>query len=190
MQEQTQPGEHNPWHDAETRYQPGQEVRGTVTRITHFGVFVQVEPGLAGIIYTFELGSSSAAVSGFVPGQELHAYVRGIDAGRKRLELGLGRPSPTGMLEEHALPAELRHGKALDESPWPMPRPQAPSPLLEMPPERGGRVCPTCQHSTQLTWKYCVYCGGALRRHCPLCGSVQPDLPDARYCCECGKIIS
>ena len=151
---------------------------------------MQVEPGLAGIIYTFELGSSSAAVSGFVPGQELHAYVRGIDAGRKRLELGLGRPSPTGMLEEHALPAELRHGKALDESPWPMPRPQAPSPLLEMPPERGGRVCPTCQHSTQLTWKYCVYCGGALRRHCPLCGSVQPDLPDARYCCECGKIIS
>ncbi len=190
MPEQPESGEHNPWHDAEARYQPGQEVRGSVTRVTHFGIFVQVEPGLAGVIYTFELGPSPAAVAAFVPGQELCAYVKGIDVGRKRLELSLGQQSAPGLLEERALPVERRRGKSPDELSWSTPQPQVLSHLLDAPPERRERICPTCQRPTQNGWKYCVYCGGSLRRHCPLCGSVQPDLPDARYCCECGNVFS
>ena len=190
LQGQPQPGEYNPWHDAETRYQPGQEVHGPVTRVTHFGVFMQIEPDLIGVIYTFELGPGLAALTGFVPGQEIHAYVKSIDAGRKRLELGLSQSPTSGLLAEHAIPAALRRGKLPDELPQSMPRPQELLYVPDAPSEQSERACPTCQRSIQAVWKHCVYCGGSLRRHCLLCGSLQPDLLDARYCCECGKMLS
>ncbi len=190
---QNHPHAHNPWHDVEARYQPGQQVQGTVTRVTHFGVFVQVEPELEGVIYTFELGPGRSAVASFVQGQEMQLYVKSIDAGRKRMELSLEQPSMLGLLEEHTIPAVLRRSKPSSELPWPMPLPDA---LAQLPlalsgaiSEQNGRVCPTCQHSVQDAWKYCVYCGGSLRRRCPACDSVQPDLPEARYCYECGKIV-
>ncbi|MBM4091457.1 MAG: 30S ribosomal protein S1 [Planctomycetes bacterium] len=46
----------DPWaHDIPTRYQPGQVVRGTVTKITNFGVFVGLEDGLEGLLHISEL---------------------------------------------------------------------------------------------------------------------------------------
>lgn len=174
----------NAWANAEARYQPGQEVRGIVTRVAQFGVFVQVEPGIEGIVYAFELGQGPSALVGFASGQEMQLYVKSIDAGKKRLELSLENQPMPGLLEEHELPPAVRRKTPPDEVSWP-------APLL--PPETPSRQsepnCPTCQRGVQATWKYCVYCGGSLQRHCPSCGAAQPNLPAARYCYECGQPV-
>ena len=173
----------NVWADAETRYQTGQEVRGVVTRVAHFGVFVQVEPGLEGILYTFELGPGPGALANFAPGQEVRLYVKDVDGRRKRLELGLEHRPVPGLVSEQAVPDEARR-KALPEEPGTIQSfPHA------TPGGRTERRCPTCQRQVQCTWRYCVYCGGTLQRRCPVCGTTQPDLPDARYCCACGKLL-
>lgn len=183
-----------PWHNVETRYQAGQQVQGSVTRITHFGIFVQIEPGLEGIIYTFELGPGPASVANFVPGQVMQLYVKSIDAGRKRMELSLEPQHMPSPLEAQALLTDLRRNPPTSKQlSWP---PQLPDMLPQLPstsPQAlftpGEHNCPTCQCSIQATWKYCVYCGDALRRRCPACGNEQPNLPQARYCCKCGKIF-
>lgn len=180
-----------PWHDAETRYQPGQQVPGTVTRITHFGVFVQMEPGLEGVIYTFELGPSPSAAD-LKPGQTLQLYVKSIDAERKRLELSMEPQHMPGLLAEQALPTAWRHSKLDNEQPaWSMPLPETLLPL-SLPTSNASleHTCPTCQHTTQATWKYCVYCGNTLHCRCSSCGNLQPHIPDARYCYECGQLLT
>ena len=107
--------ERDPWIDAEQRYTPGQEISATVTSVTHFGVFAQVEPGLEGVIYSFELGSK---VAHYAPGHELILYVKSIDAYRKRLELSPQAQSMAGLLTSSTLPADLQ---ALHELPLPCP---------------------------------------------------------------------
>ncbi len=44
-----------PWETAPERYQPGQRVSGVVTRLTDFGAFVELEPGLEGLIHISEM---------------------------------------------------------------------------------------------------------------------------------------
>lgn len=175
----------NPWVTAEIRYPTGQEVQGVVTRITQFGVFVQVEPGLEGIVYAFELGPGPSALTGFTPGQEVQLYVKSIDTGKRRLELGLSNETMPGLLEARTLPPAARRKTPPDE-------PFLSGSLLlpELPlnsHRQGPSTCPACQRGIQTFWKYCIYCGKTLQRRCSACGSAQPDLPDARYCYECGQ---
>jgi hypothetical protein len=172
------------WTDAERRYNPGQKVVGKVTRVTPFGVFLQVEPEIEGIIYTFELGQGPAAVAGFVPGLEVPVFVKSIDTRRKRLELSLLNQPIPGLLEEFEIPVELRRRKQPD---------LLPSPPLLTPQDReraenhGHQTCSTCQRQVQKTWKYCVFCGGSLQNYCPTCGLAQPNIPEAGYCYDCGQ---
>lgn len=172
----------NAWANAEARYQPGQQVRGTVTRVAQFGVFVQVEPGIEGIVYAFELGQGPSALVGVAPGQEMQLYVKSIDASRRRLELSPENQPMPGLMAERELPPDARRKSLPDELSWP--KPQLPP---ETPVRQNELSCPTCQRGVQATWKHCVYCGGSLRHHCPACGAAQPNLPEARYCYECGK---
>lgn len=44
-----------PWETAAERYLPGQRVSGAVTRVTDFGAFVELEPGLEGLIHISEM---------------------------------------------------------------------------------------------------------------------------------------
>ncbi|HLI68635.1 MAG TPA: S1 RNA-binding domain-containing protein [Ktedonobacteraceae bacterium] len=175
----------NPWADAEVRYQVGQEVRASVTRVAQFGVFVQVEPGMEGIVYAFELGQGPSVLAGFAPGQEMHLYVKNVDAGKKRLELSPRNQVQPGLATESDLPPFARQKGRVGTLSWPE------SPFLpQAPADQGRQYCPGCQREVQTAWKYCVYCGESLQRRCPACGSAQPDLPEARYCCECGRMLS
>src|SRR5581483_8805385 len=47
--------EPDPWESAVERYPAGQRVTGTVTRLTDFGAFVEIEPGLEGLIHISEM---------------------------------------------------------------------------------------------------------------------------------------
>jgi len=49
----------DPWEtDIPSRFAPGQKVRGKVTKLTNFGVFVELEPGLEGLLHISELSDN------------------------------------------------------------------------------------------------------------------------------------
>ncbi|TMC61019.1 MAG: S1 RNA-binding domain-containing protein [Chloroflexi bacterium] len=45
----------DPWTNIEERYQRGQSVEGVVTNLTDFGAFVQLEPGVEGLVHVSEM---------------------------------------------------------------------------------------------------------------------------------------
>ena len=87
--------ERDPWRDAPGRYLEGSIVAGKVVRMESFGAFVELEPGLDGLVHISELGHaqgrrlqhSREAVS---VGDEISVRVLGVDTARRRISLGLG----------------------------------------------------------------------------------------------------
>ena len=81
----------NPWEDATTRYPADTIVEGTVERTANFGVFVQLEPGLTGLIPASEtdLPRGADLASSFLPGAKISATVLSVDPERKRISLSV-----------------------------------------------------------------------------------------------------
>lgn len=82
----------DPWQGAEERFGVGTQVKGTITRLQPFGAFVEVEPGLEGLIPVGELGSGrrvSHPKEVVNPGDVVEATVLAVDVARRRLSLSL-----------------------------------------------------------------------------------------------------
>jgi small subunit ribosomal protein S1 len=90
----------NPWTDIENKYPIGSTVHGTVTRTTNFGAFVQLEPGVEGLIHISELEYRrvSRVTEVLKVGQEVDAQVLQVDPERQRIGLSLkalqAKPEP------------------------------------------------------------------------------------------------
>ena len=85
----------DPWDDIETKYKKGSKYTGTVARVTSFGAFVTLEPGLDGLIHISELredSRDSAPADKLKTGQKITVLIKDIDKGKKRLSL---KPSST-----------------------------------------------------------------------------------------------
>jgi small subunit ribosomal protein S1 len=84
--------EPDPWDSVAAKYKPGERVRGTVTRILDFGAFVELEPGLEGLIHISEMSwakkvrTPSDVVK---PGDTVEAVILGVSPGERRISLGL-----------------------------------------------------------------------------------------------------
>ena len=81
----------NPWERIEMRYQEGQVVEGTVENGADFGVFVELEPGLSGLIPISELGveRDTDPRTVFPPGEKIKVKVMTLDPGRQRISLSV-----------------------------------------------------------------------------------------------------
>jgi small subunit ribosomal protein S1 len=82
----------DPWSDAAARYHPGTRVSGKVTRTQPFGAFVELEPGLEGMIHISELGAGrriNHPEEVLSAGQQLEATVLQVDGERRRIALSL-----------------------------------------------------------------------------------------------------
>jgi small subunit ribosomal protein S1 len=81
----------DPWKTVAERYATDMIVTGTVTRAVDFGAFVELEPGLEGLIHVSELSDRPVRSSGdFVkPGQEVKVRVIDIDSEARRISLSL-----------------------------------------------------------------------------------------------------
>jgi small subunit ribosomal protein S1 len=82
----------HPWESAAEKYKPGERVRGTVTRIVDFGAFVELEPGVEGLIHISELSWTRRIkrVSEVVKeGDAVEALVLNVNTADKRISLGL-----------------------------------------------------------------------------------------------------
>ncbi|MCY3488569.1 MAG: 30S ribosomal protein S1 [Bacteroidetes bacterium] len=81
----------NPWEGIATRYPPGTVLRGRVRNITHFGAFVEIEPGIDGLVHVSDLSWTKTInhPSELIKKrQELSVVVLDVDEKRQRIALG------------------------------------------------------------------------------------------------------
>ena len=82
----------HPWDQAGEKYKTGDRVRGTVTRVTDFGAFVELEKGVEGLIHLSEMSWSKKArkPSDVVKaGDTVEVAVLGVNQADRRISLGL-----------------------------------------------------------------------------------------------------
>ncbi len=81
-----------PWETAPERYQAGQRVSGIVTRVAEFGAFVELEPGVEGLIHVSEMSwGKKVRVAGDIlkQGERVDAVILSIKPEERRISLGL-----------------------------------------------------------------------------------------------------
>jgi small subunit ribosomal protein S1 len=82
----------DPWTAVAGTYKIGEKVRGTVTRVMEFGAFVELEPGVEGLIHISEMswGRKVRRASDMVkPGDTVEVVILGVNLEEKRISLGL-----------------------------------------------------------------------------------------------------
>src|SRR5258708_39170401 len=80
------------WGGGGGKYNVGEGVRGTVKRVAEFGAFVELEPGIEGLIHVSEMswGRKMRSASTLVkPGEIVDAVILGVNTGERRMSLGL-----------------------------------------------------------------------------------------------------
>jgi small subunit ribosomal protein S1 len=82
----------DPWQGIEAKYPIGMRLRGRVTNITDYGAFVELEPGIEGLIHVSEMSWTKKNVH---PGkivstsQEVEVQILEVDPVKRRISLGL-----------------------------------------------------------------------------------------------------
>jgi small subunit ribosomal protein S1 len=82
----------DPWDSAADKYKPGERVRGAVTRVAGFGAFVELEPGIEGLIHVSEMSwTRKVRNPGEIvkPGETVEVVVLAVNAAERRISLGL-----------------------------------------------------------------------------------------------------
>jgi small subunit ribosomal protein S1 len=83
----------DPWKQVHEKYTTDSTVDGKVARVVDFGAFVELEPGLEGLIHISELSDKRVKSPGDVvkPGQEVKVRIMEINADNRRISLSLRR---------------------------------------------------------------------------------------------------
>ena len=82
----------HPWDAVPAKYRVGERANGSVTRLMEFGAFVELEPGIEGLIHISEMSWARKIrkVSDVLkPGETVEAVILGVNAGERRISLGL-----------------------------------------------------------------------------------------------------
>lgn len=82
----------HPWDAVPEKYKAGEKVRGIVTRIAEFGAFVELEPGVEGLVHLSEMSWSKRvhkATEVVNVGDAVEAVILAIDLPARRISLGL-----------------------------------------------------------------------------------------------------
>jgi len=99
--------EADPWEGVELKYPSGAKFKGRVTNITDYGAFVELEPGVEGLVHVSEMSWTKKNVH---PGkivstsQEVEVMVLDVDPQKRRISLGLKQVMPNpweAFTEEH-----------------------------------------------------------------------------------------
>jgi len=95
----------DPWVDAAMRYPIGVRIRGRVVSLTDYGAFVELEPGIEGLVHVSEMSwtkrikhpSKVVAI-----GDEVEAVILAVDEGGRKISLGIKQiePNPWSLIEE------------------------------------------------------------------------------------------
>ena len=111
----------DPWEGIEQRFQPGQRVEGVVARLTDFGAFVTLAPGIDGLVHVSEaaLGRVRHVRDVLAPGDKVEVVVKSVDPARRRMALSV-REALGGVSEPARKPVvgEVVEGKVGSVKPF------------------------------------------------------------------------
>jgi small subunit ribosomal protein S1 len=81
----------DPWSEIPSKYKPGTRIKGKVSSVTDFGVFLEIEEGIEGLVHVSELSHEKIATpKGFANvGDELEAVVLGVDPNERKIALSI-----------------------------------------------------------------------------------------------------
>src|SRR5271157_3406852 len=82
----------HPWDSLPEKYKSGDRVRGVVSRMADFGAFVELEPGVEGLVHISEMSWAKKVrtPSDLVkPGEVVEVVILGINTGERRISLGI-----------------------------------------------------------------------------------------------------
>ncbi len=117
--------EDDPWKTVAERYPTGTEINGTITNITDFGIFVELEEGIEGLVHVSEISKEKikTPVGQYEVGDTLSAKVMNINTEDRRIGLSVKRlgndEDDQSMLEEYvnkSQPAPSSFGAILKEN--------------------------------------------------------------------------
>lgn len=116
--------EDDPWKTVADRYPSGTEINGTITNITDFGIFVELEEGIEGLVHVSEISKEKikTPVGQYEVGDTLSAKVMNINTEDRRIGLSikrLGEEDDQSMLEDYvnkSQPAPSSFGAILKEN--------------------------------------------------------------------------
>ncbi|MGC8659444.1 MAG: S1 RNA-binding domain-containing protein [Desulfomonilaceae bacterium] len=105
----------NPWVSVSSRYLEGNETVGTITRLVTFGAFVELEPGIEGLIHISNLGKGrriNHPREVVNPGDRVQVRITSVDEQAKRVGLELiAETEPDAKMES---PVEITQGAILN----------------------------------------------------------------------------
>jgi small subunit ribosomal protein S1 len=105
----------DPWNTAAERYPVEMKVSGKVVSITDYGAFVELEPGIEGLIHVSEMSWKKPKHPSKLleVGQEVECVILDVDAVNKRISLGLKQlePDPWTLFVQKYNPGDIIRGK-------------------------------------------------------------------------------
>jgi len=106
----------DPWNHAEEAYPAGKRVFGKVMSVTDYGAFVELEPGIEGLIHVSEMSWTKKVKHPskmLEANQEIECQVLEVDAKAKRISLGLKQlePDPWTVFTDKYRPGDKIAGK-------------------------------------------------------------------------------
>ena len=95
----------HPWDDVEIKYPMGNVVKGKVVSLTNYGCFIELEPGVEGLIHVSEISWTKHIKNPsevYSMGGEIEAKVLSIDSDDRKISLGVKQllPDPWDQIEE------------------------------------------------------------------------------------------
>ena len=83
--------EQDPWMTVRERFPEGKTVAGTVARVESFGAFVELAPGIEGLVHVSEMGGNRNAPARTLArvGDKVDVRVQGVDADKRRISLSM-----------------------------------------------------------------------------------------------------
>ncbi|MGD2187474.1 MAG: S1 RNA-binding domain-containing protein, partial [Desulfobacterales bacterium] len=83
----------DPWQSVSERYEVGKEITGTITNLTDFGIFVELEEGIEGLVHISEISKDKvkSPVEKFKVGDVITARVMNINTEERRIGLSIKR---------------------------------------------------------------------------------------------------
>jgi small subunit ribosomal protein S1 len=112
----------DPWTEVQQKFPVGSQITGPVTKLMNFGAFVEIEPGIEGLVHISEITTErrlNHPSDMLRAGQVVKAQVLAIDAEKRQIKLSMKQLIPTDIDEyiaEHKVGDKVS-GRVVDQSP-------------------------------------------------------------------------
>jgi small subunit ribosomal protein S1 len=109
----------HPWEEVEERYAVGTVIKGKVVSMTNYGVFIELEPGVEGLIHVSEMTWTRHIKNPselYSMGDEVEAQVLSIDKEERKISMGVKQlePDPWDKIEDKYMVGTVHKGKVIN----------------------------------------------------------------------------